>query len=302
MQSGLIFDIKRYAINDGPGIRATIFLKGCPLHCVWCHNPESISPKIQKMYNREKCIGCNACVQACPEHACSLTSEGIVTDLSLCTSCGECAAICPTLATEMSGRVVTVAEMVAEVEKERVFFDQSGGGVTVSGGEPLQQAEFVCALYDELGRRAIHRAVDTTGFTRTETLLEVAKRTELFLYDLKMMDSERHKKWTGVPNEQILKNLEILSETGATINIRIPLIKGVNADAGNIERSAAFIAGLPGEKPKVNILPYHNIMAGKYLRLGEEFDSTGLEEPDGEVKKRVLDQFNAVGLEAIIGG
>ncbi|WP_136798439.1 MULTISPECIES: glycyl-radical enzyme activating protein [Desulfosediminicola] len=302
MQSGLIFDIKRYAINDGPGIRATIFLKGCPLHCAWCHNPESISTKIQKMYNRDKCIGCKACEDACPEHACALTKEGIVTDLSLCTSCGDCAEVCPTLATEMSGRVVTVEEMVAEVEKERVFFDQSGGGVTVSGGEPLLQSDFVCALYDELGAGAIHRAVDTTGFTRTETLLEVAKRTDLFLYDLKMMDSERHKKWTGVPNEQILKNLKTLAETGADINIRIPLIKGVNADDANIEQSANFIAGLPGVRPKVNILPYHNIMAGKYLRLGEAFDSTGLEEPDEAMQERVLDQFRAVGLKAMIGG
>lgn len=302
MQSGLIFDIKRYAINDGPGIRATIFLKGCPLRCAWCHNPEGISSRIQKMYNRDKCIGCKACVRECPEEACTLTPEGIVTDLGLCTGCGDCAEVCPALATEMSGRVVTVAEMVKEVEKERVFFDQSGGGVTVSGGEPLQQAEFVCALNDELGARSIHRAVDTTGFARTATLLEVAKRTDLFLYDLKMMDSDRHKKWTGVANEQILKNLKILAESGASIHIRIPLIKGVNADEANIRQSAAFIAALPGETPQVNILPYHNIMAGKYLRLGEEFDSTGLAEPDEEMKERVLGQFSAVGLKAIIGG
>ena len=158
MQSGLIFDIKRYAINDGPGIRATIFLKGCPLHCAWCHNPESISTKIQKMYNRDKCIGCKACEDACPEHACALTREGIVTDLSLCTSCGDCAEVCPTLATEMSGRVVTVEEMVAEMEKERVFFDQSGGGVTVSGGEPLLRPdliEIVQAIRDSGGSEMV---------------------------------------------------------------------------------------------------------------------------------------------------
>ncbi len=302
MQSGLIFDVKKYAINDGPGIRVTIFFKGCPLHCAWCHNPESISSRVQKMYNRDKCIGCNSCVEVCPETACKLTSEGIVTDPERCTSCGKCADICPTKATEMSGRVATVDELVEIIEKERIFFEQSGGGVTISGGEPLLQSDFLIALLDELGLRSIHRTVDTTGFAKSEILLKVAKRTELFLYDLKMMDPLRHKKWTGVDNEHILKNLQLLAETGASINIRIPLVKGVNDDDANIEQTAAFVASLAGQKKKVNILPYHNIAANKYLKLGETYDSSGMAEPSEEEQANVIAKFANFGLEAVVGG
>lgn len=302
MQSGLIFDVKRYAINDGPGIRVAIFLKGCPLRCRWCHNPESISANVQKMYNKAKCIGCNGCVEACPENACTLGPEGIITDLSLCTGCGICAEVCPTKATEMSGRVATVKEILAIVEKERIFFDQSGGGVTFSGGEPLRQPEFLMALLGELGKESIHRAVDTSGFAPKEILLDVARHTDLFLYDLKMMDSSRHKKWTGVDNRIILENLKLLATTGACINIRIPLIKGVNADQENLEKSAAFVAGLSGDKKSVSILPYHHTMAGKHQRLGQVFDAGNMSESTDMEKSRVLELFASFGLQATIGG
>lgn len=302
MQSGLIFDVKKYAINDGPGIRVTIFLKGCPLRCAWCHNPESISSNIQKMYNGDKCIGCKSCITSCPMEACTLTPKGIVTDRERCTSCGTCADICPTKATEMSGRIATVGELIEIVEKERIFFDQSGGGVTFSGGEPLLQPEFLISLLDELGSRSIHRTVDTTGFAQTEVLLNVAKRTDLFLYDLKMMDSKQHKKWTGVDNTLILKNLRLLAETGAAINIRLPLIKGVNDDEKNIEQTAAFVANLPGKKKKVNILPYHNIAASKYFKLGIKYDTSVMAEPSEYEKNGVISKFSDLGLEVTLGG
>jgi len=302
MQSGLIFDVKRYAINDGPGIRITIFLKGCLLNCAWCHNPESISPHPQKMYSHDKCIGCNTCVEACPENACTLTPQGIVTDLNICKLCGICADVCPTKATEISGRPATVAEILAMIEKERIFFDQSGGGVTFSGGEPLMHAKFLIELLDECGRQGIHRTVDTTGLAKTETLLEVAKRTDHFLYDIKMMDSVRHKKWTGAGNEKILENLKVLSATGASINIRIPLINGVNADNENIDQTAAFIASLAGEKKQVNLLPYHNIAARKYQKLGGLYNPGDMAEPSEDEQNKIIAQFAAHGIEAMIGG
>ena len=242
MFNPLIFDIKRYAINDGPGIRIVIFLKGCNLNCVWCHNPEGISGETERMYALSRCIKCGTCVAACPEKAITLTQEGIITDPELCKMSGKCAEVCPTKAIEISGKVSSVAEIIHEIEKERVFFDQSGGGVTFSGGEPLLQPEFLIELLDECGSRGIHRAVDTAGFVNTDIILEVARRTDLFLYDLKMMDSEKHRKWVGVPNEKILENLKALSGTGAKIIIRIPLIGGVNDDTENIEATARFVA------------------------------------------------------------
>lgn len=302
MQSGLIFDIKRYSINDGPGIRVTVFFKGCPLHCAWCHNPESISSRVQKMYNKDKCIGCRACVEICPEQACTMTPEGVITDRDLCTGCGKCADICPTTATEMSGKIVTVDEIIEIVEKEQIFFDQSGGGVTFSGGEPLKQPEFLLALLAELGSRSIHRTVDTTGFARSETLIEIAEQTDLFLYDLKMMDSAKHRRWTGVENDKILNNLRMLADTGADINIRIPLIKTINDDRDNLTRSAAFIAALPGERKDVNILPYHNIMASKHARLGADFDSGAMTEPTRQELEAAVDLFAEYGIFAQIGG
>jgi pyruvate formate lyase activating enzyme len=174
MKTGTIFDIKRYAINDGPGIRLTVFLKGCPLSCVWCHNPESIDPKPQKMVLNTACIGCGECVKACPHGACKLGAQGIVTDKSKCNLCGLCAKVCPSEATEMAGRRASVAEIMEMVDKEILFFDKSGGGVTFSGGEPLMQVEFLLALLEACGARQVHRAVDTCGLVRTDDLLRVA--------------------------------------------------------------------------------------------------------------------------------
>jgi len=298
----MVFDIKRYAINDGPGIRIVVFLKGCNLNCAWCHNPESISREKERMYAPARCIKCGTCVLACPNKAIALTPEGIVTDAELCTLCGKCAEVCPTKAIEISGRPMSVAEIMSEIEKERVFFDQSGGGVTFSGGEPLLQARFLIELLDECGHRGIHRAVDTAGLANTEIVLEVARRTDLFLYDLKMMDSDKHREWVGIPNEKILENLKVLAETGAKIIIRIPLIGGVNDDAENLEATARFVAELSGEKKEVNLLPYHKIAQTKYQKLGRPEAFQLLEEPSTDSQLRAIAIFREYGIKASIGG
>ena len=302
MIKGLIFDVKRYAINDGPGIRVVVFFKGCNLNCVWCHNPEGISGKIEKMYSSAKCIKCGFCVAACPVKALTLIQEGIVTDKALCILCGKCAEVCPAKAIEMSGYYTTVAALMEKIEKERIFFDQSGGGVTFSGGEPLLQPEFLMELLDECGQRGIHRAVDTAGLVDIEVLLKVAKRTDLFLFDLKMMDSARHKEWTNTGNEKILGNLKALAETGANIIVRIPLIEGVNDDDANIEETAKFIARLAGEKKQVNLIPYHNIAQTKYQRLGKPDDFKRLREPGKENLERIVMKFGDYGVNAKTGG
>jgi pyruvate formate lyase activating enzyme len=302
MSEGLIFDIKRYAINDGPGIRVVIFFKGCNLHCSWCHNPESISGDVEKMYSPSKCIKCGTCVAVCPENAITLSSDGITTDAELCTLCGRCADVCPTKAFEMSGKAMSVSEIMDVIEKERIFFEQSGGGVTFSGGEPLVHSKLLIKLLDECGRRGIHRTIDTAGHVKTETLLDVAVRTDLFLYDLKMMDSGLHQQWTGVGNEMILHNLKTLAESGAKIIIRIPLIGGVNDNEENTRQTAEFISGLAGEKKEVHLLPYHNIAQTKYMKLGKQNDFDLFTEPEREILDQIIETFSEYGITANIGG
>lgn len=266
--TGLVFDIKRYAINDGPGIRIAVYFKGCNLNCAWCHNPEGISVSPERLYSVSRCILCGTCVAACTEKALTLTPEGILTDTDLCLMHGDCAVVCPTKAIEISGRFLATEEIMVEIRKERIFFEQSGGGVTFSGGEPLLFPQTLIPLLDQCGEEGFHRAVDTAGLTELSTLLEVARRTDLFLYDLKMMDPDRHRAWTGVSNRRILDNLVALAGTGANIIIRIPLVGGVNDDEENLTATARFVASLPGRKKEVSLLPYHKIAMPKYARLG----------------------------------
>ena len=300
----LVFDIKRYAINDGPGIRITIFMKGCPLSCVWCHNPEGLSSRKEKLYTKKKCIGCQTCVKACPEQALTLTPDGIVTDRTCCTLCGTCAEVCPALAMEISGTEYSTDALMKEIEKETVFMDRSEGGVTFCGGEPLLHPEPLLELLRRCGEQGIHRAVDTTLFARPEIVREVMDNCELFLVDLKQMDSDKHKHYCGVPNELILANLRMIAEAGHDFYLRIPLIEGVNADEENITRSARFLASLPWKHRTVNLLLYHDIGKGKHEKLGTIYNPghCAFATPSDETVERCRGIFANYGIETAIGG
>ncbi|OVE78051.1 radical SAM protein [bacterium F16] len=302
MSKNLIFDIKRYSINDGPGIRITVFIKGCPLSCKWCHNPESQSPKPQKLYTDTRCIGCGECIPVCPNHSLKMTEDGVRTDYDTCTACGLCADVCPSKAIEISGKPMSVDELMDVIKRETVFFDQSEGGVTFSGGEPLLHHEFLIEILDACGREGIHRTIDTTGMAKTEVLWEVAKRADLFLFDLKVMDADKHKRYCGVENGLIHKNLRTLAATGADIWIRIPLIQGVNADDDNITTTAKFVASLDGPPKQVHLLPFHNIAVKKYEKLGTRCNLSGMAEPTEEELAHIISIFDAHGLEAVVGG
>ena len=301
MTSGFIFDIKRYAIHDGPGIRTTVFMKGCPLFCQWCHNPEGVDPAPFWTYRQERCIRCGACAETCPEQALALDPEGIVPAEALCHRCFSCTEVCPAEAREQVGRKVTAVELLVEIQKDIPFYDTSGGGVTFSGGEPLMQAEFLIELLGLCGGEQIHRAVDTSGYASPEILTAVAAHTDLFLYDLKMMDSAKHEKYTGVSNRLILDNLELLARRGVGLMIRLPLIPGVNDDADNLDQTGAFLNRLPGIK-KVDVLPYHDFQKNKYIRFGMDYGGMDTTMPSREMLSRARKHLESFGLEVAIGG
>ena len=300
----LIFDIKRYAINDGPGIRTTIFLKGCPLRCVWCHNPESWTPQPQKLYKKTKCIGCRSCVEVCPQQALELSPHGIIPTDNPCVLCGKCVEECPSTALEMCGREWTMDNLMAEIEKERAIMEDSGGGVTLCGGEPLMHPDYSLAILEELGRRGFHRTVDTTLYASRETVVKISDACELFLVDLKLMDSDKHRQYTGVPNELILQNIQYLAEAGKDFFIRIPLIEGVNADEGNMVSTARFLESLPWRRRTVNLLPYHDVGKDKHRRMWSSYNTSGfvLETPSEETQQRCAAQLESHGLRVVIGG
>lgn len=299
---GLVFDIRRYAINDGPGIRVAVFLQGCNLNCAWCHNPEGIPVKPVLLYAHPKCIQCSTCVSVCPEGALTLTGGKIVIDHDRCTLCDICTGVCPTKALEMSGQYMTVEEIMEILEKERAFFEESGGGVTFTGGEPMLQKDFLIEALRECGRRGIHRAVDTAGNVKTETILEVAAHTDLFLYDLKMMDTELHRQWTGSGNERILHNLTTIGGLGIPLIIRIPVIGSVNDDEDNFRETAAFLASLKEPVKEIHLLPYHAIAQHKYQKLGRPEDFQRFEEPDDAILDAALEIFRQQGFSARTGG
>lgn len=281
MTTGIVFDIRRYAIHDGPGIRTTVFLKGCALACAWCHNPESQATGFEAVLRDARCIRCGACVDACTHGAVTWTDAGPVTDRARCTACGDCAAVCYADARERVGREMTAEAVLAEVARDEPFYGRSGGGMTLSGGEPLLQPEFAAALLRGAKARGLHTALDTCGHAPWAALDRLRGDVDLFLYDVKLLDDARHRRFTGVPNGRILANLRALSEAGHTIVLRVPVIPGVNDDDANLEALAALAAALP-HLAGVDLLPYHHIGADKYARLDRAYPLPGAVPPPAE--------------------
>ncbi|WP_406678378.1 glycyl-radical enzyme activating protein [Moorella sp. ACPs] len=300
-ETGVIFDIERNALVDGPGIRTVVFLKGCPLRCKWCHNPESQEPGPQLMYTKAFCVGCGECVVNCPEGAIIASQDGLKVNKELCNLCGECIRVCFAKAWSVVGENYTVEEVIQQVKKSASFFRFSGGGVTISGGEPFFQFDFLLSLLKSLRAEGYHVAVDTSGYTSPERLEEVAKYTDLFLYDLKHYDSQQHVRLTGVDNKIILENARRLSFLGKKVIIRVPVIPGMNDTDDNLKRIALFTSQLPGVSD-VELLPFTKLGASKYQRLQIDNPCEGISPPSENRMKELAAYFAAVGLNVAIGG
>ncbi|MBN2188657.1 MAG: glycyl-radical enzyme activating protein [Chitinispirillaceae bacterium] len=298
--TGIILDIDRFATHDGPGIRTTIFLNGCPLSCLWCHSPESQSTRPQLLFRPEKCVACGLCQKACPRGALSMNERSAVLDRSVCDSCGICCETCYSGALELAGREVSVEEIVERVARDAPYFAASGGGVTLSGGEPLAQPDFTRELLAAFKGRGIHTAVETTGYCTWDSLLHVSQVTDLFLYDLKAAGDDIHRRYTGVSNRRIIENLKRLCATNSRVQVRVPCIPGVNDSAGQIA-DLAETAAAAGVR-SLALLPYNGAAAAKYAWIGREYTLGGLRRQDGGQMEALAAVCRGKGLDVEIVG
>jgi pyruvate formate lyase activating enzyme len=278
---GVIFNIQRFSTEDGPGIRTTVFMKGCPLHCLWCHNVEGINPKPEIVWHDTRCIGCLSCIEACPNKAILKSPGGLVTDREKCTACGKCAEACTAKSRELIGKTVTVEDVFDEVIRDRVFYDTSSGGVTASGGEPTAQPDFVANLFSKCNSIGIHTALDTCGYVKWQALERVLEFTDLVLYDLKEIDPRRHEKHTGVSPVLIWENARRIAELGKPMWVRTPIVPGYTDTEENIREIAELCEDL-GNVMRLDLLPYHRFGEPKYKRLGLDYELAGLQPPTKE--------------------
>ena len=313
MEAGFVSNVQRYSLQDGPGIRTTVFLKGCPLKCAWCHNPESMARRPQVVLLEARCLRCGACVGVCPQHQALERSRGlgaaddchtaidVLNSAGPCVLCGACIEACPTGAREMVGQRMTVPQVIEAIRADRIFYDDSGGGVTFSGGEPLLQSAFLGGLLRACRAEGIHTAVDTSGFASDSVLRTIAGLADLVLYDLKFIDDGGHVEFCGVSNRQILVNLETLDRIHRNIWIRIPVIPGINDRPEELTAMVRFIGRLSSVR-QVNLLPYHRTGVHKFQRLGKPYLLANITPPSAEYMEAVAARFADAGLNIKIGG
>ena len=292
----LVTNIQKYSIHDGDGIRTTVFFKGCPLRCAWCHNPETQSFKSQILTNREKCTGCMTCAAACSEGAIYIKDKKAATDYSKCTGCGKCVTECLSNIREKAGKTYTIKELLKELKKDEMFYEESGGGVTLSGGEVMcMDMNYIETLAKKLHKQGISIMIDTCGYALYENFTRVIPYADAFLYDIKAIDDELHKHFTGVSNELILENLKKLSKANARIYIRIPVIKGVNADDKSMNAVISWLIENKINAAQINLLPYHNTGSSKYGRLEMAYAGEVFEAPSAEEMEHFVSMFKQAG-------
>jgi len=300
IQKGIIFDIKKYAIDDGPGIRTTVFFKGCPLQCWWCHNPEGQVSTPELMYKSRRCIECGECAENCPAKAIVFTAKHVSINRELCDLCGICTRKCPTEAFTLVGKEVSVEGLVREIETDNLFYEVSGGGMTVSGGEPLMQPDFLNALLRKCKERNIRTAVDTCGYAPYEVFEKIRDKVDLFLYDIKTMDERKHMKYAGVSNKPILENFKRLSADGSCVVVRLAVIPGINDSEDNIMETAQFIVS--NRIKHVSLLPYHRAGIEKYKSLNKPYRLKRIQTPSDERINSIKQRLESFRLTVTIGG
>lgn len=297
----LVFNIQKYSIHDGDGIRTTIFFKGCPMTCKWCHNPESQSYKPAMMHNTEKCTECGSCVQNCPQQAISFEDGKLKTQNDKCDLCETCVDTCINNVREKVGKNYSIAEVMKEIEKDKMFYEQSKGGITLSGGEVMtQDMDYILKILKKCHRMGYSVNIDTCGHANFENFEKILPYVDTFLYDIKHMDDKIHKEITGQGNFLVLDNLKKLSERGAKLRIRMPLVEGVNSDDENIDRTIEFLKNI--NVLSINLLPYHNTGKSKYERMGKAYEGDMYEAPDSERMESIRAKFQANNFSTKIGG
>lgn len=300
---GVIYDIQKFCLDDGPGIRTIVFFKGCPLRCKWCANPESQAMRPEIGHHYTLCKACGKCAAICPQQAITMndSEKKLAINHTKCVTCGTCVNGCIYKALTLYGRVSTVEELYTDINKDRAYYKRSGGGVTLSGGEILMQADFAAALLKRCQQGGLHTCVETCGYASETEFKKIVPYVDLFLFDLKSLEDDVHKKWTGCSNEPILRNLDMIMESGKQVVIRVPLIPTVNDTEENLALMKEKLVALNNKAPvSVELLPYHNFGSVKYVMTDREYEVNELKSPTPESLQKIKEMYESVGVTCII--